>query len=279
MNLVTVFKAFSPAEAELTRARLEANGFHAVVMGELAALSMEGYSAATGGIRVQVLEDAPMAATDDGRQNAGADDRESELWLRRLRATGPERDAALMELHALLLRAARFEVARRQAGSADLRGGDRDDLAQQSADDALVALLRKLDSFRGDSRFTTWAYKFALYEAATKVRKQAWQGREVPLGEEAWPLIADDRRGTPEQGAEIAELFAVLREAIKDELTPHQREVLIAIALKDVPIDVLAQRLNTTRGALYKTVHDSRQKLRAVLAANGLSIEEHRNST
>jgi RNA polymerase sigma-70 factor, ECF subfamily len=214
----------------------------------------------------RVLEDAPVA--DD-----------SELWLRRLRAHGPERDAALVELHALLLRAARFEVARRQAGSTHLRGGDQDDLAQQSADDALVALLRKLDSFRGDSRFTTWAYKFALYEAATKVRRQAWQGREIPLGEEAWPLIADDRRGTPEQGAETAELFAVLREAIKGELTPHQREVLIAIAVNDVPIDVLAERLNTTRGALYKTVHDSRQKLRAVLAANGLSIEEHRSST
>ncbi|MGZ4195503.1 MAG: RNA polymerase sigma factor [Solirubrobacteraceae bacterium] len=218
----------------------------------------------------QVLEDASMLSPNDG---------ESELWLRHLRSHGPERDAALTELHALLLRAARFEVARRQAGSAHLRGGDQDDLAQQSADDALVALLRKLDSFRGDSRFTTWAYKFALYEAATKVRRQAWQGREIPLGEEAWPLIADDRRATPEHGAETAELFAVLREAIKDDLTPHQREVLIAIALNDVPIDVLAERLNTTRGALYKTVHDSRQKLRAVLAANGLSIDEHRSST
>jgi RNA polymerase sigma-70 factor (ECF subfamily) len=220
--------------------------------------------------RTQVLEDAPMAATED---------HESELWLRRLRAHGPERDAALTELHALLVRAARFEVARRHAGSTHLRGGDQDDLAQQSADDALVALLGKLDSFRGDSRFTTWAYKFALYEAATKVRRQAWQGREIPLGEEAWPLIADDRRGSPEHGAETAELFAVLRAAIDNELTPHQREVLIAIALNDVPIDVLAERLNTTRGALYKTVHDSRQKLRAVLAAKGLSIEEHRSST
>ena len=219
---------------------------------------------------IQVVEDAPMPPPDD---------RESELWLRRLRAHGPERDAALAELHALLLRAARFEVARRHAGSTHLRGGDQDDLAQQSADDALVALLGKLDSFRGDSRFTTWAYKFALYEAAAKVRRQAWQGREIPLGEETWPLIVDERRRTPEQGAESAELFAVLRSAIQSELTPHQREVLVAIALNDVPIDVLAERLNTTRGALYKTVHDSRQKLRAVLTANGLSIDEHRSST
>ena len=218
--------------------------------------------------RIRVVEDAPMTATED-----------SELWLRRLRAQGPARDAAVAELHALLLRAARFEVARRHAGSTHLRGGDQDDLAQQSADDALVALLGKLDSFRGDSRFTTWAYKFALYEAATKVRRQAWQGREIPLGEETWPLIADERQRTPQQGAESAELFAVLRSAIHSELTPHQREVLVAIALNDIPIDVLAERLNTTRGALYKTVHDSRQKLRAVLSANGLSIDEHRSST
>jgi RNA polymerase sigma-70 factor, ECF subfamily len=217
---------------------------------------------------IRVVEDAPMTATED-----------SELWLRRLRAQGPERDAALAELHVLLLRAARFEVARRHAGSTHLRGGDQDDLAQQSADDALVALLGKLDSFRGDSRFTTWAYKFALYEAAAKVRRRAWQGREIPLGEETRPLIADERRRTPEQGAESAELFAVLRSAIQSELTQHQREVLVAIALNDVPIDVLAERLNTTRGALYKTVHDSRQKLRAVLTANGLSIDEQRSST
>jgi RNA polymerase sigma-70 factor, ECF subfamily len=203
---------------------------------------------------------------------------ESRIWLERLRGTGPEHDAALIELHALLLRAARSEVGRRHATSAHLRGGDQDDLAEQSADDALVAILRKLDHFRGESRFTTWAYKFALYEAAAKVRKRAWQGREIPIKAEAWPLIVDDHRGTPEQGAETAELLAALQTGIERELTPHQREVLIAIALNDVPIDVLAERLNTTRGALYKTVHDARQKLRAALAARGLSIDEQRNS-
>ncbi|HEY3728162.1 MAG TPA: sigma-70 family RNA polymerase sigma factor [Solirubrobacteraceae bacterium] len=210
---------------------------------------------------------------------SGTADRGSELWLERLRSTGPERDAALSELHGLLLGAARFEVARRHVGSAHLRGGDRDDLAQQSADDALVAVLAKLDDFRGDSRFTTWAYKFALYETAATVRRQAWQGREVPLTAEAWPLIADDHSSTPERAAETGELLAAVQEGIEHALTPHQREVLVAITLNDVPIDVLAQRLNTTRGALYKTVHQARQKLRATLAARGLSIDERRKST
>jgi RNA polymerase sigma-70 factor, ECF subfamily len=227
---------------------------------------------------VAMVEAATMPASDSTAISARVDV-DSQLWLERLRSTGPDRDAALAELHALLLRAARFEVGRRHARSAHLRGGDQDDIAQQSADDALIAILAKLDSFRGDSRFTTWAYKFALYEAAAKIRKLAWQGREIPLNDDTWPLLVDERRSSPQHDAETAELFATLRAGIEHELTRHQREVLVAIALNDVPIDVLADRLNTTRGALYKTVHDSRQKLRAVLAARGLSVDDRRSST
>src|SRR4051812_6122453 len=112
-------------------------------------------------------------------------------WLDRLRAEGAARQAAVAELHELLLKAARFEISRRAADLPHLRGGDLEDLAQQAADDALMAVLRKLDDFRGESRFTTWAYKFALLEAAVKVRRRAWQGREIPLEEEAWSALAD----------------------------------------------------------------------------------------
>ena len=161
--------------------------------------------------------------------------------------------------------------------SAHLRGGDYDDLAQQSADDALVAILRKLGDFRGESRFTTWAYKFALYEAAAKVRKRAWQGREIPLEAETWPLIVDDSARRPASSRERASCSGRCGEAIESELSPHQREVLVAIALNDVPIDVLAERLNTTRGALYKTLHDARQKLRAALARAAWVIDGRRS--
>jgi RNA polymerase sigma-70 factor, ECF subfamily len=204
-------------------------------------------------------------------------DRESKAWLERLSSTGPERQAAIAELHELLLRAASFEVNRRRTTFPQLRGGDLEDLAHQSADDALMAILRKLQDFRGESRFTTWAYKFALYEAAVKVRQRAWQGREIPLEAKTWPLIADERQSTPQRGAETAELLAAVKEGIEHELSAHQREVLVAITLNGVPIDVLAARLNTTRGAIYKTVHDARQKLRAALATRGLGINE-RNS-
>src|SRR5690349_24351508 len=126
---------------------------------------------------------------------------DSQRWLERLGEIGPDRDAAVAELHALLLKAARFEVDRRRAGLPHLRGGDHEDLAQQSADDALVAVLGKLDQFRGASRFTTWAYKFALLEAAVKVRRRAWQGREIPLEQEAWSALPDRGAGPAERHA------------------------------------------------------------------------------
>ncbi|HEX5592142.1 MAG TPA: sigma-70 family RNA polymerase sigma factor [Solirubrobacterales bacterium] len=191
-------------------------------------------------------------------------------WIDRLRAEGAEGQAAVADLHALLLKAARFEIGRRAAELSHLRGGDQEDLAQQAADDALMAILRKLDEFRGESRFTTWAYKFALLEAAVKVRKRAWQGREIPLEDEAWSRLAD--AGAPAgRGAEDAELFAALREEI-ERLGERQREVLVAVALNGVPIDVLAERLDSTRGALYKNLHDARRKLRAALAERGFRV-------
>jgi RNA polymerase sigma-70 factor (ECF subfamily) len=196
-------------------------------------------------------------------------DLESQTWIDRLRPQSPQRDAAIVALHAHLLKAARHEVARRRASFPHLRGDDFDDLAQQSADDALVAVLGKLDDFRGDSRFTTWAYKFALFEAGTKLRRRAWQGREVPLRPESWSLFAQ-AGATPHEDAETAELLIALQNAMRTQLSAHQREVLVAVTLNDVPIDVLAERLNTTRGALYKTIHDARHKLRCALAASGL---------
>jgi RNA polymerase sigma-70 factor (ECF subfamily) len=199
-------------------------------------------------------------------------DPESREWLRALRAQGRERDEAVARLHALLLRAARFECARRRPALPHLRGNDLDDIANQAADDALVSVLARLDSFRGASRFSTWAYKFALLEAAVKLRRRAWQGREVPLEPETWSLFSSAGI-EPGESVEQSELLETLQAAIAEVLTPHQRRVLVALAVNGVPIDVLAERLNTTRGALYKTLHDARRKLRAQLEEVGLSLE------
>jgi RNA polymerase sigma-70 factor, ECF subfamily len=192
----------------------------------------------------------------------------------RLHGDGRERDMAVAELHALLLKAARFELNRRRDSLPHLRGDDREDLAQQSADDALLAVLRKLGEFRGESRFTTWAYKFSLLEAGVKARRRAWQGREIPIEDEAWVALAD-AGATVQRQAESRELIGALREEIERSLTAHQRAVLVAVALNDVPIDVLAERLGSNRGALYKTLHDARKKLRKALAERGLDADDN----
>jgi RNA polymerase sigma-70 factor, ECF subfamily len=204
-----------------------------------------------------------------GASGAATDDDTAD-WLSSLRAVGPARESALVRLHGLLLRAARFEASRRRSGLRGMSGADLDDLAVQAADDALVAVLARLDSFRGESRFSTWAYKFAIYQTAVSVRRLSWRDREVSLEPQLWALVPD-RGQQPPQQAENAELLEAVREGIA-ALTPHQRDVLVALTLNGVPIDVLADRLGTTRGALYKTLHDARRSLRGRLAARGLAF-------
>jgi RNA polymerase sigma-70 factor (ECF subfamily) len=189
-----------------------------------------------------------------------------------LRADGPRHEHAIRELHALLLRAARFEIGRRAAALAHVRGEDLADLALQAADDAFVAVMGKLDEFRGDSRFTTWAYKFALYEAAVRVRRRAWQHREVVMDPDTWLTVGDHGAG-PAARFDHSELLGAIRLLIDTDLTSHQRDVLVALTIQDIPIDVLAERLDTTRGALYKTLHDARRKLRRQLVAAGHDLE------
>ena len=200
-------------------------------------------------------------------------DPESRAWVARLSAGGADREEAIAELHELLLAAARFELDRRRAATHHLHERNHDDLAQKGADDALVAILRRLGDFRNEGRFTTWACKFAISEAASLSRRRAWQEREVTLAHAGRTVIAAERP-SPQRDAGTTDLWAALQETIDRDLTPHQREVLVAVELDDVPIDVLAERLDTTRGALYETIHDARRKLRAALAARGFGIAE-----
>ena len=214
--------------------------------------------------------DPPIRPSGDGASQSELD-QASRDWLSSLRGQGQARDDTIARLHALLLRGARFEVGRRQASLPHLRGSELDDIALEAADDALMSVLRRLDDFRGLSRFTTWAYKFALYEAAVKLRRRAWQEREVPMEDDGWGLVSSTAL-QPDQELEQTELLTAIRRAIDHTLSPHQRRVLIALAVNGVPIDVLAERLGTTRGALYKTLHDARRKLRRQLVTDGHSL-------
>jgi RNA polymerase sigma-70 factor (ECF subfamily) len=219
--------------------------------------------------------DGPMSGAPAG---AGRAADESQEWHDALVSAGRRREDAVARLHALLLRAAHFELRRRSAAMSDVPYAELEDLATQAADDAVVSILAKLHTFRGDSRFTTWAYKFVLLETAVRLRRRAWQGRELRLDDDAWPAVAD-RGPTAQRVVEEAELLEAIRLAVRTALTPHQREVFAALALNEVPIDVLAGRLGTTRGALYKTLHDARRRLRVALATEGLTIGDHEEAT
>jgi len=191
-------------------------------------------------------------------------DADSRSWVDELGLPPGERDQAVARLHAYLLRIARFELGRRRGALPAASRRELDDLAVQAADDALVAVLRKLPTYRGASRFTTWAAKFAILEAAVKARRRAWHDRELTLEPEAWERFS--AAGSAGRDIEQTERLEAIRDGIRTALTPHQREILVAAALNEVPIDVLAERLGTTRGAIYKTLHDARSNLRAHLA-------------
>jgi RNA polymerase sigma-70 factor, ECF subfamily len=208
----------------------------------------------------EVSHDGPVC------RQAGGVTAPDEDWVAELTATGPVRDDALRRLHALLLRAARFQVSRMSAMRAAVGAAQVDDVINLAADEAMVAVLGKLATFEGRSRFTTWAYKFAVLQAAVELRRHAWSHREVPL-DAAPPLV--EPRPSPDEYAEGAEFAAAVRDAIGRVLTPHQRRIALALIVDEVPIDVLADRLGTNRNALYKTLHDARGRLRAHLAGQG----------
>lgn len=191
-------------------------------------------------------------------------DRESQAWVDALCSIGLRRDEAIRRLYALLYREARFEVRRRAARLAHPSGGDLDDLAVQAADDAVVAILAKLHHFRGDSLFTTWARRFAQHEAPAKIRRR--RGRELPMEFEfdhaqIWPALAE----SPHERCVARDAARTLTRLIAEELTARQREVVIAVAIHGVATEDLARRLDTTPGAIYKTLHDARRKLKAGL--------------
>jgi RNA polymerase sigma-70 factor (ECF subfamily) len=188
-------------------------------------------------------------------------------WLAGLTATGPARDDAHTRLHQLMLRIARSET-RRRSGTVRVTGAELDDLAHQAAADAMVAVLAKLGTFRGESRFTTWAYKFVMFEVSTKLARHFWQ--TTPRVEHPdWDKLPAGIGFAPEQEAEWRDLFEALRHAVENELSDRQRRIFTALVLDGVPLDALVLELGSNRNAIYKALFDARAKLRAALTAKG----------
>jgi RNA polymerase sigma-70 factor, ECF subfamily len=206
----------------------------------------------------QGLPAAPVVATMSATDEVD--------WVAALSLPGPAQDEAMSKLHRLMLRAAVHQVSRMRSQLPGVGPQVCEDIAHSAADDAITALLAKLSTFEGRSRFTTWAYKFAILQAATEVRRQSWAGREVALEDvDSW----QDTFAGPEEQLEATDLAAALARAMDLALTPYQRKIAVALLVDGVPVDVLADRLATTRGALYKTLHMARGRLRAHLVGAG----------
>jgi RNA polymerase sigma-70 factor, ECF subfamily len=191
-------------------------------------------------------------------------DAESRAWWVRLHGREPERDRAIAELHERLRREAWFHIRLRTRGMSEFPSSDLDDLAVMAASDALLAVLRKLEDYRGDSQFWTWAKRFAQLEAPVSIRRRLGHDRLANDPEHTFALT--DPGCSPQERAEAQELLGTVSGLIVDQLTARQRAVVVAIAIDGVSTATLASELDTTRGAIYKTLHDARKKLAAQLA-------------
>ena len=199
---------------------------------------------------------------------AAALDAESAEWVRALAGTGSRREEATARLHGLLVRIALADAGRR-GPRLRITGPELEDLAYQAAADALLAISAKLGQFRGESRFTTWAYKFVIFEVSAKLGRHFWRHPAVRFDAEDWDRLPDRFGVEPEREAEWGDLLAALRHAVDTELTPRQREIFVALVLNGVPLDALVVKLASNRNAIYKMLFDARRKLRAALVANG----------
>jgi RNA polymerase sigma-70 factor, ECF subfamily len=201
-------------------------------------------------------------------------DEESREWLRCLAGDGRdgrariERERCLARLRGMLVRVARAEL-RRRSGPAGIEGSEQEDLAHQAADDAMVAIIGKLGQFRGESQFTTWAYKFVVLEVSAQLGRRFRRHPTVQLGDDAWERIPDRLGIDPARHAESVELAGALRAAVAGSLSERQRRVFVALVVDGVPLDALAAELGSTRNAIYKTMFDARRKIRAQLVAHG----------
>jgi RNA polymerase sigma-70 factor, ECF subfamily len=217
---------------------------------------------------------AKAAPASEGAPATSRLDATSRAWLEHLQASHPRHHQTVAGLHLVLLKMAMRELGRRRHLLPAVTGPELEDLAQQAADDALLNVLDRLQDFRGLSRFTTWVYRFVMFEVSAKVARHAWRRYPPGLGEPVWDDFPDPVRASrPEDALERRAQLEALREAI-GALSERQRRVFVSVALNEIPIDVLALELGSNRNAVYKNLFDARQTLRARLAAAGHPVGE-----
>lgn len=199
-------------------------------------------------------------------------------WLSALRGDGTEQAAALEELREYLLRAVYVYLSKHRSDLAYFDTEELQQLAQDWAQEALLLILDKLDTFRGDSLFTTWAYRVVINLAAGELRRRRWSITSLDtMTEEAegsiLDFLVDEDAARPEEMLERQQLWETLHQVIDEELTERQRSVLVGAVFHGEPVEELARRLDTNRNNVYKIMHDARRKLKKRLLQRGLTEE------
>jgi RNA polymerase sigma-70 factor, ECF subfamily len=208
--------------------------------------------------------------------------RTNEEWLTELRADDTKQEAAIADLRNLLLRTVLFMFNRNRGELATLARDEILRSAEDCAQEALIAILNHLDDFRGDSKFTTWAYKFAVNVSLTMARKERWKGTSLDQisfsanGGTLFDQALQDKssKSAPDQSAMQDDVRDIIQEVIAHDLTDKQRQVLILMVFHEVPMDEVVQRLGTNRNAIYKMLHDARRKIKRILQAHGFEVSE-----
>ena len=199
-------------------------------------------------------------------------DRSNSEWIAAL--SGPDPGEAIDDLRSILVRGLRFALSSRVKGELDM-------LVDDFVQDALVRILDKINTFRGESRFTTWAQKIAVRVAFSEMRRQRW--KDISLQDlmpadddfgDFTPAVLSDPGPNPEQQTTQKLMIDMVMRLIKDELTDRQREAIMAIMVGGMPLEEVAKRMDTNRNALYKLIHDARKRLHARLADEGLTPDE-----
>jgi RNA polymerase sigma-70 factor (ECF subfamily) len=207
--------------------------------------------------------------------------RTNQEWLHDLNTSGATQEAAIADLRDLLLRAALYFFSRNLS---DFEKNDGDEILQRAEDcaqDALIAVLKHLQDFRGDSKFTTWAYKFAINIALMAARRERWKGVSLDQLVDSTEsnffesMLQDRSDGSaPEDSAMQGEVRKVIQDIIQHDLTDKQRHIIFLMVFNEVPMDEVVRHLGTNRNAVYKTLHDARRKIKSSLQARGFEVGE-----
>ncbi|MCC7161154.1 MAG: sigma-70 family RNA polymerase sigma factor [Anaerolineae bacterium] len=210
---------------------------------------------------------------------ARARQRSNSEWLSQLGADGtPEQAEAIEDLRLYLLRAVLYFFSQNPGDLRSLARAELEQVAQDLAQDALLTILKHLDEFRGESKFTTWAYRFAINMSLVEARRQRWKNVSLDKILENSQLpdlqFEDKDSPDPDRRAQQREVWETVRDVIENDLTARQRAILTAVVFDDVPVDVVTKEFRMNRNAVYKMVHDARAKLKRRLEDRGFDVGE-----